>query len=147
MKRFDGTEINEADAKRFRELVDTHRWIFAKTYAAFCPHEYTLRRQWDSDEDYRWFAEFIYRNGFDARYGNTAPKRYFVDDCGGWYYFLFPEDIDEFGKSARCNTLINRGSLSEFELVEETDMFGTEYRWKRLPKEKRRNPYESLPER
>ena len=136
MKRLDGTEIPEADAKRFRKFVDSHRWIFAKTYAAYCPHEYTLRRESDR-EDFIWFVKFVWSNGFFAKYGKNVSK-YFVDEDGGWYYFVFPVDIDENGEVLNSMTLINRGSLNQWELVKEESLFGEEWRWKRLPKERRK---------
>ena len=138
MKRFDGTEIAEQDAARFKVLVDSHRWIFAKTYAAFCPHEYTLTREWKNRADFDWFAKFIRDNGFDAYFGKSGAKRYFIDEDGGWYYFVVPEDFDDNGEVVRGIFGINRGSLGQWELVEESDMFGTQYRWKRLPKERRK---------
>lgn len=137
MKRFDnGAEINEADAKRFHEFVDNHRWIFAKTYAAFCPHEYALRREC-RDSDFRWFVEFIWKNGFWARWGKNTRK-YFVDEERGWYYFLFTEDFDENDSVKSSMTLINRGSLGQWEIVEEQSLFGSEWICKRLPKDRRK---------
>ena len=136
MKRFDGTEIPEADAQRFRKFVRTHRWIFAKTYAAFCPHEYTLQREAEWPE-FAEFFEFIWANGFDAHYGKSLVQRYFIDFEDGWYYFVSHNDVDENGKAQRSATLINRASLKEWELVEEATMWDIQYRWKRLPKERR----------
>lgn len=146
MRRLDGTEIPEEDAQRFRQLVQTHRWIFAKTYAAFCPHEYTLTREWRPRSDFDWFAKFIRDNGFDAYFGKSGAKRYFIDDGAGWYYFVVPEDFDDAGNVVPGIFGINRGSMKQWELIEETDLFGTRYRWKRLPKERRENPYEGLPQ-
>lgn len=139
MRRLDGTEIPEEDAKRFRDFVNSHRWVFAKTYAAFCPHEYTLRHEatWN---DFTWFAKFVWANGFDATFGKSK-SRYFIDQGSGWYYFVFPVDFDEDGNVQRTMTLINRGSLNEFEFVPEETIFGTEYRVKRLPPEKRGTVY------
>lgn len=137
MKRFDGTVVDEADARRFRSLVKSHRWIFAKTYAAFCPHEYSLRREWKVDEDFEWFAKFVWDNGFFAKYGKNTSK-YFIDEEAGWYYFVFVPDMDESENIKSTMSLINRASLGQWEVVEEANMFGTEWRWKRLPKERRK---------
>lgn len=136
LKRNDGTIIPEADEKKFREFVNNHRWIFAKTYAAFCPHEYSLRRE-SLRDDFVWFAKFVWDNGFFARYGKNTNK-YFVDEEGGWYYFVFPVDIDENGDVLDTMTLINRGSLNQWEIVKEETLFGEEFKCKRLPKERRK---------
>ena len=123
------------DHNGFREFICRHEWTFAKTYAAFCPHEYTLQREsrW---EDFARFFEFIWENGFDAYYGKNM-QRYFIDTERGWYYFVSHNDVDENGKAQRSATLINRASLKQWELVEEESLFGNTYKWKRLPKERR----------
>lgn len=138
MRRFDGTEIPEADAEAFRKAVNNHRWIFAKTYAAFCPHEYTLRHEWIWDE-FKQFVEFIWHNGFDAYYGKIK-QRYFIDQETGWYYFVGEHHFNENGEAIRDETLnlINRSNLREFEFVSEESLFGTEYRVKRLPPDRRK---------
>ena len=139
MRRLDGTEIPEEDAKRFRDFVNSHRWVFAKTYAAFCPHEYTLRHEaiW---EEFKSFFEFIWKYGFDAYYGKIK-QRYFIDDETGWYYFVSENDVNEAGEAQRTANLINRSHLNEFEFVPEETIFGTEYRVKRLRPEKRGTVY------
>ena len=135
MERIDGTQIPQQDVDKFKKFVETHRWIFAKTYAAFCPHEYTLQRdsKW---EDFAEFFEFIWNNGFDAYYGSNL-QRYFIDTDTGWYYFVSGNDVDENGKAKRSANLINRGSLKEFEFTYTDSLFGREYRVKRLPPDRR----------
>jgi len=135
MKRLDGTEIRVEDAKRFRKFVNGHMWTFAKTYAAFCPHEYTLRRYADPEE-FAWFARFIHDNGFRARYGKSEST-YFIDDETGWYYFVSDADFNEDMSLSTVIGLINRANLGQFEFVEESDLFGTRTVVKRLPKERR----------
>lgn len=136
MKRIDGIEVNDEDVKKFRRLANSHRWIFAKTYAAFCPHEYTLRKEWGR-EDFEWFAKFIRDNGIVARYGKE-PKMYFVDEEQEWYYFVIYADFDENGNVVDEMFGVNRGSLRQWEFSEEESLFGKEWRCKRLPKERRR---------
>lgn len=136
MRRFDGKPISEMDEKRFRMLVENHRWCFAKTYAAFCPHEYTLRKEW-RDAEFKWLAQFVWKNGFYARYGKITSK-YFIDEETGWYYFVFPNDVDADVNILDSMTLLNRSTLNQFEFVQEETMFGAETICKRLPKEKRK---------
>lgn len=138
MRRLDGTEIPEEDARKFRNLVYSHRWIFAKTYASFCPHEYTLKREGWTDVDFKWFVKFVWDNGFWAKYGKNRCK-YFVDFETGFYYFVSPADMNDNQTDANSIvSLVNRSHLNEFEFVEEQSLFETEYRVKRLPPEERK---------
>lgn len=129
-------QLNEKDAKRFRQFVDSHYWQFAKTYAAFCPHEYTMRK-WDKSGDFQWFFETVYQNGFDASYGKNKA-RYFVDYETGYYYFVPHGEVHDGGIMNDGVTLINRSHVNEFEFVEEITMFGPEVKVKRLPKDRRK---------
>ena len=129
-------ELTQEEAQRFRRFTKSSYWQFAKTYAAFCPHEYTLRK-WDKTGDFQWFFETVYRCGFDATYGNNIA-RYFVDSETGYYYFVPHADVHDGGIMNAHVTLINRPHVNEFEFVEETTLFGTEVKVKRLPPEKRK---------
>lgn len=131
--------VSEQDAKRFRRFVSANYWQFAKTYAAFCPHEYTLKK-WDKTGDFMWFCQFVWDHGFNGRYGKN-PAHYFIDEETGYYYFVPPADTDGNGKVKPEMTLINRSTLKEFEFIPEETMFGTEYVVKRLPPEKREKWY------
>lgn len=141
MRRLDGELVSEQDASKFRMLVDQHRWIFAKTYAAFCPHQYTLKREGWRSGDFKWFVKFIWDNGFWATYGKNRCK-YFIDSETGFYYFVTQDDMLE-DKSAANDVvfLVNRSHLNEFEFVDESTLFGDDIRVKRLPKEERKKWY------
>lgn len=128
-------QLTEQEAKRFRRFAKSSYWQFAKTYAAFCPHEYTLRK-WDKTGDFKWFCETVFRCGFEAKFGKGVGK-YFIDHETGYYYFVALSDINEAGELKPEIMLINRSHVNEFEFVEETTLFGTEIKVKRLPPEKR----------
>lgn len=129
-------QLTQEEAQRFRRFVKSNYWQFAKTYAAFCPHEYTLRK-WDKTGDFKWFCETVYRCGIEARFGKGIGK-YFVDYETGYYYFVALSDINESGELKPEITLINRSHVNEFEFVEEATLFGTEVKVKRLPPERRK---------
>ena len=38
------------DHNGFRDFVNRHAWTFAKTYAAFCPHEYLVKKRLPPEE-------------------------------------------------------------------------------------------------
>lgn len=118
-------KMTEAERKKILKFVATHRWIFAKTYAAFCPHEYTLRRE-SNNEEFCEFVKLVWKYGFDARYGKNAGRYLVVDDGEGWYYFVFPADMDAGEQVKNSMTLINRANLQRWKFVEERDMFGSE---------------------
>ena len=104
------------EVEAVRRAVAGHKWIFAKTYAAFCPHEYTLRKDWENDDEYRFLVNFIWRYGLEAYYGKkTVPNRYWFDHENGYYYFVFPDDTDEKGNATDKMILINRGRICEFD--------------------------------
>ena len=127
------------DLERFRRFVKSNYWQFAKTYAAFCPHEYTLRK-WDKTGDFEWFLKFVWDNGFEAWYGKNMCH-YFIDEQTGYYYFVSQFDILEDGSVNPKTGLVNRSHVKEFEFVEEITMFGTQTKVKRLPPEKREKWY------
>ena len=63
----------------FRDFINRHEWTFAKTYAAFCPHEYLVMKKLPGEE---WplfpeIARFIREKGFVAEYGRLGPNRYY----------------------------------------------------------------------
>ena len=54
------------DHNSFRDFINRHEWTFAKTYAAFCPHEYIVMKKQPVEE---WalfpeIAELIRDKGF-----------------------------------------------------------------------------------
>lgn len=95
----------------FREFIIRHEWIFARTYAAFCPHEYIVMKKQSKDE---WplfpeIAQFIRDEGFVAEYGRLGPNRYYIVD--EYYYWTLDPKVED-------TELINRAKLSDFEFVD-----------------------------
>ena len=110
------------ELERVRRIIDEHRWIFAKTYAAFCPHEYTLRKEWENDDDYRFLVNFVWRYGLEAYFGKkTVASRYWFDHENGYYYFIFPEDTDEKGNATDKVILVNRAKICDFDFWKDED--------------------------
>lgn len=95
----------------FRDFINRHEWTFAKTYAAFCPHEYIVMRKLPGAE-WHLFPEiacFIRKKGFIAEYGRLGPNWYYIVD--DYYYWTMDKNIED-------TDLINRAKLSDFEFVE-----------------------------
>ena len=99
-----------------RGVIAGHRWIFARTYAAFCPHEYTLRREWAEDAEFRLLVKHIRKYGAEAFYGKKKyANRYWFDHENGYYYFITPEDTDGEGNVAESCVLVNRAKIADFD--------------------------------
>ena len=111
----DVTVGSDEELQYIRRIINDNYWRFAKTYAEFCPHEYTLWKTWKNKVDYNNMVEFIGRNGVRAQYGKTCAKTYWIDHETGYYYFIFDEDIDENGKATKEAYLVNRAKLADFE--------------------------------
>ena len=95
----------------FRDFINRHEWTFAKTYAAFCPHEYIVMKKLPGEE---WplfpeIARFIREKGFVAEYGRLGPNWYYIVD--DYYYWTLDKNVED-------TDLINRAKLSDFEFVE-----------------------------
>ena len=95
----------------FQQFIARNKWIFAKTYAAFCPHEYVVKDRL-SEEEQRVFEQivtFIRENGFIAIYGRKGPNPYYtVDD---YYYWTMGAPVEE-------TTILNRAKLSDYSFTE-----------------------------
>ena len=95
----------------FQKFVARNRWISAKTYAAFCPHEYVVKDHLPDDEQrtFEQIVSFIRGKGFIAIYGRKGPNRYYaVDD---YYYWTMGAPIEE-------TTILNRAKLSDYSFTE-----------------------------
>jgi hypothetical protein len=98
-------ELPPDELVRVRWLLETAAWIFARTMPKN-PHWYTLRRQWENDNDFVFVVQFIRRYGLVER---------FPDPVKGWPYIYF--DLDGFhywtmGDELDATTLINRKPLA-----------------------------------
>ena len=99
------------DHSSFRDFINRHEWTFAKTYAAFCPHEYIVMKKQPVEE---WLlfpeiAQFIRDKGFVAEYGRLGPNWYYIAD--EHYYWTMDPKVED-------TDLINRAKLSDFEFIE-----------------------------
>lgn len=91
----------------FRRFILQNTWTFAKTYAAFCPHEYVVKGRLPNDAKtvFEEIVIFIRENGFVATYGKLGPNRYYtVDD---YYYWTMGAPVEE-------TTILNRAKLSDY---------------------------------
>ena len=110
------TEEQKRIEAEFTEFIESHRWIFARTYAAFCPHEYIVKTILPEDEqrDFERFAQFIRDYGWDAIFGkDRKPKQYY--SIGEYYYWTMGDPIPE-------TIILNRARFEDY--IFEVDDFG-----------------------
>ncbi len=94
----------------FREFIARNTWIFAKTYAAFCPHEYIVKDHLPEEEKvaFEQIVSFIREKGFDAVFGNLGPNQYYtVDD---YYYWTMGAPVEQ-------TIILNRAKHSDYDFV------------------------------
>ena len=95
----------------FTQFILRNTWIFAKTYAAFCPHEYVVKERLQAEEQavFEQIVTFIREQGFIASYGRLGPNRYYtVED---YYYWTMGDPVEE-------TNILNRAKLIDYEFRE-----------------------------
>ena len=112
----EATEEQKRLEAEFAEFIDRNSWIFAKTYAAFCPHEYIVKSRLPLDEqrNFEKFAQFIRDYGWDAIYGSGWEVRQYYS-MGDRYYWTMGAPIPE-------TIILNRAKFDDF--IFEVDDFG-----------------------
>jgi SAM-dependent methyltransferase len=93
--------------ERFGLLLHQQEWIFAKTMA-HNPHWYTLRRKWESDEEFQWAVAYLRAHGYRSKFGKTWYTQIDVNDH---FYWTMGAPINYPNGMART-ILINRKPLS-----------------------------------
>ncbi len=90
--------------EQFAAAMDAQRWTFAKTYAAWCPHFYTVARWWQPLEGIgiKDCGRFIEEQGELLLWGRTVRRYATVN--GFRYWQMDPH-------WSQCD-LINRQELS-----------------------------------
>ena len=104
----------------FQQFISRNKWIFAKTYADFCPHEYVVKERLSTEEQ-RIFGQivaFIRKNGFLAIYGKMDPKPYYI--VGDYYYWTMGDPVEE-------TVILNRARLSDYTFTETENGLVVEY--------------------
>ena len=98
----------------FRDFIKRHQWTFAKTYAAFCPHEYIAMKKLPGEEWHLFpeIAHFIRGKGFVAEYGRLGSNWYYIVD--DYYYWTLDKNVED-------TDLINRAKLTDFDFLKDEE--------------------------
>ena len=91
-----------------KEYFDSQKWIFARTYAAFAPHEYIVRSKVDDKNLFDMAFNYIEENGIRMFYYKTEKTYLFV---GGWFYWGGRDSVDD------PTAIINRCKASDYDIV------------------------------
>lgn len=90
--------------QEIQDFIGQNRWICAKTYASFLPHEYIIRPK--VQEKFDDFIETIRKNGIKAQ---LFKKEYIYLDFGNYYYWVMNSNTEK-------DFIINRASKEYYEL-------------------------------
>lgn len=98
-------------------FVNRFKWRFAKTYAAFAPHEYLVLNWLRAPRDRKDFYEFskdIFEHGTTCFYNGRYERKYLEVD-GYWYWSMdaTPEETD----------LINRCLVEDYIVDKDGNMY------------------------
>ena len=105
----------------FRQFIERNTWIFAKTYAAYCPHEYIVKDRLSEEEKlvFEQIVIFIRKKGFEAVYGNLGPNQYYTVD--EYYYWTMGAPVEQ-------TIILNRAKHSDYDFVPADDSLRVRFR-------------------
>ena len=105
----------------FRQFIERNTWIFAKTYAAYCPHEYIVKDRLSEEEKsvFEQIVIFIREKGFEAVYGNLGPDQYYTVD--EYYYWTMGAPVEQ-------TIILNRAKHSDYDFVPADDSLRVRFR-------------------
>ena len=97
------------DKTDFSRFVESHKWIFAKTYAEKAPHEYIVK-DYLNDEEKPIFEQaviYIRENGFPAFFGGYEHIYLYYE---GHYYWTMGDPVED-------TIILNRCDYSLYEMA------------------------------
>lgn len=91
-----------------KDYLESQNWTFAKTYAAFAPHEYIVRSKVPDKEAFDKAVQFIQDYGMTMFYYSHERKYLFV---GGRFYWVLWSNNDP------TDAVINRCKPDDYDIV------------------------------
>lgn len=77
------------DEVKARQFIQKQKWIFAKTYAQFAPHEYVMKLRCNGTVDeFNEFGQYIQEHGMRMFYYKNERKYLLLD---GYFYWVCGE--------------------------------------------------------
>ena len=124
------TDEQKKIEREFAEFIDRQKWIFARTYASFCPHEYIVKDRLPQEDwpEFEKFVMFIRNYGWDSIFGkDKKPKQYY--SMGEWYYWTMGDPLEE-------TIILNRAKFDDY--IFEVDDFGDLRCWSKTARRKKK---------
>jgi hypothetical protein len=78
------------DIEKVTALLNAQKWVFAKTMPEN-PHEYTVRKNWENDDDFVFVVKYIRANGYPFKFGKSI---YTQLDVGEHFYWTMGAAIN-----------------------------------------------------
>lgn len=104
----DMEDANDPERQRFVEMLESKDWTFAKSMPAN-PHFYTLRWDWENDQDFVDTVLYIRKHGVRELFKRTY---YTVFYSGEWKYWTMGAPCPPAPYDKRIHTyLINRAAV------------------------------------
>ena len=99
---------NEMTRREMYDFINAQKWVFAKTYAAFAPHEYIMRTYCKDKEAFDRAGEFILKNGMRMFYYKSERKYLY---CDGYFYWILRDENNY------ADAVINRCKPEDYDIV------------------------------
>ncbi len=89
--------------KKYKDFIQRQKWVNAKTFIRFAPHEYILKNNL-VEEDQRIFEDFVIfirENGYKEKFGSRTYT----------YYNLSKKKYWTMGSPLKKTIIINRANI------------------------------------
>jgi len=82
--------LTAEELARAEELLASHTWWVARTMPQW-PHEYTLRRTWENQEDFVWMVTIMREKGYYETWGGRVSR---VMNVSGFKLWTMEDTLD-----------------------------------------------------
>ena len=79
--------------EKYQVWLNSQEWIFAKTYAKTCPHEYIVKYKTEDKEMFIEFITFIRNEGYAEKWKDGVIRKYY--NIGGFKYWTMGDPIND----------------------------------------------------
>lgn len=83
------------NTEEFEQFEKSQRWIFAKSYASWCPHWYIVTDKMEPEDlpAFREFVQFIEDNGVMMKW-NKYTRKYYDQGEYRYWHMVSSEEVD-----------------------------------------------------
>lgn len=95
-----------SDLDKIKRLIRSNNWRFAKTMSDI-PHAYSVRKYWANDEDFKFFVNYIRKNGYKEKFYSKTFVYLKIDNHKYW---TMGNPLD-YPNGGHFTKLINRAEI------------------------------------